>query len=510
MSVQVIHLFEEDDIVSIGDQLNWVQEPQVVLVLPPKGVVLTRSVDLALLRRRADEQRLEVGLVTTDHRVTSQAKEIGIPTFPSLRMATRNRRRWWRGRRQKKWAGQPLLISSQDRAEVKKRRSARPDWQRWSMRYLAIILYIITLAVLFVTAVYTIPGATVKLEPELQSIEVRRQIVVDPLLEAENASGSSVPGRVLTSIQEWQADVETTGIAEVADASASGRVAIFNRVEEPVTVPAGTRVRTSTGNRIVFQTMEPVEIPGVVGGTAEVDIVAIEPGLEGNVRANLINRLEGPLNRQLEVRNLQPTSGGGVRLEQAVTEGDQQRLKSQIMQQLQVRALAEMEGQLSDREFLARDSLRLIRTLQETYSHFPGEQTDRLALEIRAELQATAVDESQAVSLVYEELVSSVAPGFELVPESLHFSSGSIIDIDGEGRVTFEMIGGGLVAARLTVDELLNQIAGHDIGVAAAYLYERLPLRDYPTVRVWPDWFGRLPYLPVRIRTQIDTGIQAN
>ena len=257
---------------------------------------------------------------------------------------------------------------------------------------------------------------------------------------------------------------------------------------------------------MVFQTTSGVDVPDAVGGTAEVEIVAVEPGPKGNVNAGLINRLEGSLATQLEVRNLEETSGGSARLESSVTEADHQRLRSQVLQQLQVRALAEMEGSLSDNEFLAKDSLRLVRMIQETYSHFPGEQVENLTLEIRAELQATAVDETLAIGLVYEEMSDAVEPGYELVPESLAFGSGEVLGVDGEGRVSFEMIGEGLMAARLASEGLLSSIAGQEIGVAASYLYEHLPLRDYPSVHVWPDWFGRLPYMPVRISTQVETG----
>lgn len=506
MGIQVFYLDEEDDIVSIQDRLDWVQESQVLLVLPEKGDLLTEYLDLALLRRYADSLRLELGLVSTDHRVTSQAKALGFPVFSTVHSANKSRRGWWRGRRRRESVGHQTHLDEMDRKEVERRRKPQPTWRKWFIRYLAVILYIVTLAVLFITAVYVIPGATITLEPEILPLEVRQQIVVDPQLESIDPSGVSVPGRVLTSIQEWQAEVETTGTIEIPDSPARGLVVFVNTLEEPVTVPAGTRVRTSRSDRVVFQTMAPVDVPEEVGGTAEVEIVAVEPGPQGNVAAGLINRLDGSLATQLEVRNLEETSGGSARLESSVTDADHQRLRSQVLQQLQVRALADMEGMLSDNEFLAKDSLRLVRTVHETYSHYPGEQAQNLTLEIRAELQATAVDETLAVGLVYEKMSDAVERGYELVPESLAFGSGQVLGVDGEGRVSFEMIGEGLMAARLTSDELLSVIAGQEIGVAASYLYERLPLREYPSVRVWPDWFGRLPYLPVRISTQVETG----
>jgi hypothetical protein len=244
----------------------------------------------------------------------------------------------------------------------------------------------------------------------------------------------------------------------------------------------------------------------VGGGTAEVDVVAIEPGAAGNVEANLINRIEGTLSLQLQVRNLEPMEGGGVRLAQSVTEADHDRLRAQVLQQLQTLALADMEEILIGEEFLARDSLRVSQILHETYSHFPGEQTSRLTLEIRAELVATAVDENQATGLIYEELAAAVTPGYELVPESLQFRSGDVLGVDSEGRVTFEMIGTGQIAALFGVEEPVRQIAGQETEIALAYLNDVLPLRDYPTVRIWPDWFGRLPYLPIRIQTEIEVG----
>ena len=506
MAIQVVYLDPEDDIVSIRDRLNWVREAQVALVLPPKSDILTEYLDLALLRRWADDLRLEVGLVTADDRVTGQAKALGFPVFSSVRATLGSRRGWWRGRRRRERVGQPTRIDPDDRREVQRRTALRPVWQVWGLRYMAVLFYVVTLAVLFVAAVYTIPGATFTLRPEVETIEVKRQIVADPELEAMTGSDSSVPGRVLSSVQEWRAEVATTGVTEVDDAPARGQVVFVNLLDQPVTVPAGTRVSTSAANRAVFQTLAGIEVPGVVGASVTTEIVAVDPGPAGNVEINLINRIEGPLALQLEVRNLAPMAGGGARAEAAVNEADGQRLRSQVMQQLQVRALADMEGQLTGREFLAKDSLRLVRVLHETYSAFPGEQAETLELEIRAELQATAVDEAQAVAAVYRALSLAVQPGFVLMPDSLDIRSGQVQGVDNQGRVTFDMVGSGQVAADLQVDELLAQVAGQKRSVALTYLSEQLPLRDYPELYVWPDWFGRVPYLPVRIQTQIETG----
>jgi len=520
--MEIIYLAADDDVVSICDRLEWVGDARRVLLVMPEESgrpLLGEWLDLVRLRRCAERLRLEVGLVTPDRTVAGQAHALGLPAFSSVRRAERSRRGWWRGRRRSNQPTRPgatvqlgrgpllkSLPDDADRREMYRRMTPQPGWRRWLWRYLGIVLFFVTLAVSVVGVAYTVPGATVILHPEVEVLQAGRQIVADPQLETVNFSGASVPARLLAVTVSWQAQVETTGTADVPDAPARGTVVFVNRLEQPVVVPTGTRVRTSSGETVVFQTVQPVEVPGVVGGTAEVDVVAIEPGPAGNVESNMVNRVEGSLDLQLEVRNLEPMEGGGVRSVPAVSEADRERLRAQVLQYLQTLAAAEMEELLAEGEFLARDSLQVTDVYQETYSHFVGEPSRRLALEIRAELQGTAVDASQANGLVYEELAAAVRPGYELVPGTLQFRAEEVLGVDGQGRVTFRMVAEGRMAASLDVESVVPRVAGQEMGIAQAYLYEQLPLRRYPSVRVWPDWFGRLPYLPARIQTEMDVG----
>jgi hypothetical protein len=521
--METIYLSTEDDIVSTCDQLAWLAGGQRVLLVLPDALEdtappLAEWLDLVRLRRCAERLRLEIGLVTRDGAPRSQARALGIPAFRTVRAGEAQGRRWWRGRRgwhQPTLPGAAVRLGESgslkalpddaDRREMYRRMSPRPTWQRWLRHYVGILLFFLTAAVVAVTAAYAVPGATITFYPEVEEISVERQIVADPQLESVNFSGASVPGRVLAVTVSWQAEVETSGTQAVPDSPARGTVVFVNRQEEEVSVPVGTRVRTTTGTRQVFETVAAVVVPGVVGATAEAQVVAATPGPAGNVAANLINRVEGTLALQLEVRNLEPLSGGGDRDVAAVTEADRERLRSQVLQFLQAQAAVEMQALLRPGEFLARDSIQLGHVLQETYSHFPGELSERVALELRAELVGTAVDASQANGLVYEAIAESVRPGYELVPDSMQFRPGDVLGVDGQGRVTFNMIGEAQIAASLALDEPLQAIAGQETGIAMAYLYEQLPLRTYPSARVFPDWFGRIPYLPVRIRAEIAT-----
>jgi len=513
--MKVISLDSDDDIVSICDRLDWAGEKQVLLVLPPDGGALAEGLDLVRLRRHADRRRIEVGLVTAVPTLTRQAKALGLPTFLTVESAETSRRGWWRGRRRSEIVGLPTIggvkaaelrpkpIDPSDVAEAQRRSTPLNSPSLWTLRYLSIFLFFLALALVFVAFSYLAPGATVTLTPEVMPISVTQEILVDPFIEAVDYGRFAVPGRVLQVNQSWQTDVETSGVIEAPSASARGNVLFVNRLEEEVTVPAGTRVSTSEGRNVVFQTLTAVIVPGVVGGTAETDVIAVEPGPQGNVAANLINKVEGTLNIQLEVRNLEPTEGGGVRQTPAVTEADQARLRAQVLQFLQAASVSEMEAQLTAREFLARDSLRVVNVDSETYSHFPGEQANRLALEMRAQVAGTAVNTTDASGIVYQALAAQVPEGYTLAPESIKFASGGVVGVDEAGRVTFEMLGEAVVTPDLNLVDALEAITGQKPDIAVAYLYQELPLREIPEIRVWPNWFNRLPFLATRIEADV-------
>ena len=511
--MQVIHLTQSDDLVSIQDRLDWYEEKQILLVLPEQDPILKEGLDLVRLRRHADGLRLEVGLVTTDPDMSDQAKALGFPTFTSAEAAENNRLGWWRGKRRREQVGLPTIggwqkpprrLALGDREEMHRRLAPATQWRRWLVRYTAVFLFFLTIAALIVGFAYAVPGAVITLKPTIRPLTVSRQIVADPTLA--EASGVSVPGRVLTVVQTWQADVETTGIATIPSTPARGTVSFVNLIESPVDVPVGTRVRTTDGSNLTFQTIAPLTLPGVVGGTGEVEITAVAPGPQGNVDANLINEIDGSLGIMLEVRNLEPLTGGAVRETQVVAEADHNRLRAQVLQFIQAVVRAEMETQLTEREFLAVDSLRVIQVFDETFSHFVGEQTTRLKLEMRVEMQATAVDTSEASGLIFDGLAAQIPEGFSLVPATILFDNGEVLGVDEDGRITFEMIGEGLIAADLSLTQPLEAVSGQEPMLAVSYLYQTLPLREQPNIEIWPTWFERVPYLPARIQTQVVTG----
>ena len=508
MTLEIVRIRRNDSLDAILHKVGQTTESHVLLVLPPRAErQLAEQVDMARLKQAARERGCIIGVVAIDRRVHTSGAAVDIPTYSFLWMARRRilrQRAWWKPEKPDR-PGKPTNLSQADREAIHRRIVPMPRWLSYSWRYLVIILFCFTLAVLAVGAYYSVPRATITLKPDLRPLRVRQEIVADPRFNEDEASGATVPGRLLFAVNKIQSGAATTGVREVPIAPARGTVTFVNRIPQAVTVPAGTRVSTSTGERIIFQTLADIQIPARVGGEADVEVVALESGPRGNLPADRVNRIEGVLSTQLNVRNLWAISGGSVEYRNAVSVQDRDRLREHVLETIFELSKAQMEEELEDVEFLSEDSIRVVAIYDETYSHFVGEATDELKMEIRAELHGTAVNEEVAFELLMSELETQIPLNYTVLPDSIEQRVGELLGVDAEGRVSLELVAQAMTVAELELIDPIEQITGQEIDQARRYLNNNLPLRELPNVSVWPQRFERMPYLPARIFTTVDT-----
>ena len=216
-----------------------------------------------------------------------------------------------------------------------------------------------------------------------------------------------------------------------------------------------------------------------------------------------VNRVDGALSAQLNVRNLTEIGGGSGEFRNAVRVEDVERLREQVYNIIIEEAKAEMKRELTVEEVLAENSVRVVFTYLESSSHFVGEVTDELTMEIRAEVHSTAVNDEVAIGLVDAAVADAIPQGFDLVRDSIEISDGTVLGVDAQGRVSLELTATGWVSAEIDHLPNLDEITGSFIPDAQLYLQENLPLREVPTVDVRPESFERIPFIPARIYTNI-------
>lgn len=510
MKLQIIQLEAYDDVASVRDRLAFVKAERVLLVWPRGATILNRKLDLVLIQREAARRGLWLALVTRTPEIIDLAAELNLSTFASVRASQRS---GWTKPRSKVFvarADRPdnspdpyvlMLHASRLRALSPAQRNLRRGL-RWAA-IAALILTVVSLSYLLV------PGAEVLLTPARGQIDTALPLIADPNARLIDVESGRIPAVLQTQDVTAEASIRPTGLTDVPSAFASGEVLFTNRIESPVTIPAGTVVMTAGRRAARFRTLAEAELAAGVGQEATVAVQALDdtPGTAGNVAPNLINIVEGDLSGLVFVRNPEATRGGLVREQAVVRQADYDNLLILGRAQLKQIALARFSAALGGTQIVVPDSLRILNEGSEeaTYSAFVGDPVDQLTLTIRARLQALIIDEQAAHQVALARLSQEIPAGQRLLLETITYTRGPMGTADAQGRVIFLMSASGGVAAAIDTERARQRIAGQSLEAALETLNRDwlLDPRRPPQIQVWPGVFGRLPVLPLRIQIQV-------
>jgi hypothetical protein len=483
---QIIYLEVDDDILTVRDRLRRAQSKHVLLVVPSGCQGLRRLLDFRLLRRQAASLDMDIALISGSATLRDLASEEGLPVFSRLsqgRRAVRQKRQW-------QTRDQPGLEGLRARLARQK-----PRWWHWVPGVITIVL---VLGALIWSGIMIWPSATVSVVPAREPIGVSVVVEADPMARAVDWDRMRLPARIVQIEVVDRDEVETTGITNVAADKAVGTVLFVNLTRQQANIPTGTRVSTSAGTPVFFQTFEPVTIGP--RGRLRVPIEAVEGGPGGNVGANLINQVEGSLTATVRVINESATSGGTNTQARRVTHGDKQRAQDLLTQKLIQKGHAELSALLEE-EFLPIETMWINQySIQTNYGHHVNDQSNALSLEMRGVVGGLAISEENATEIARQALHRQIRSGFHLMSGTAHFSRGDLLGIDEEtGVVRFLMEGVALTEAEIDETLLRKAIRGRPIDQALAYLRQTLPVETEPTLQVSPDWMIRVPWMPFRI-----------
>ncbi len=80
--------------VSLRDRVLSASGTRVAIIVSPDIDLLSRGVNLALLRRWADREQIDMGLVTVNRDLRRHARAVGVAAFDSTGAAERSRGGW--------------------------------------------------------------------------------------------------------------------------------------------------------------------------------------------------------------------------------------------------------------------------------------------------------------------------------------------------------------------------------------------------------------------------------
>jgi hypothetical protein len=496
---QIIHLDPHDDYHSLRDKMGWAQTDRILLVLPTheRDRLFKRQLDLLLIQRHAATLGAKLALVTDQPRICDYADTLGIPVFDSM---DDSHLRPWRSRR-------PVFPKREERTTVApesiKPPQAKPlpSWltSRWITRSSRAIISIIAVSAVIIMLALTVPSAEITIKPQGQTINIPLTLIADPSQIETDFSNHRIPARVASITLSTNVEVITTGSTPEATARAGGNVTFTNLTAQPVRIPAGAALRTTSGTPIRFVTQKDVTLEAQRGSSANAPVLAIEPGPPGNVGAGLINSIEGPLATQAAVVNVEAMKGGEVKKVASVTEADRKNAREQALNDLKQRGYSQLLAQLKEGEFAPQSSLRVIKIVSETYDHFVDEKADRLKLELRAEVGLTVVNERMAFAVGQKEIEWRLGDALALAPSSVSFTRDEKATSDDAGRIKFDITAKANASAAIDLEAIKQTARWQPVEQVGNLLYDKYPLNARPEIKLFPSWFQRMPWLAWRI-----------
>ena len=501
----VLDLQPHDDLASLTYQLDQLGDGRVTLRLPWDLRFLSRELDFDLLRREAWRRQMEIAIVSPDPQRRELARGCGFPAFASVEDADR-----WNGHEPDAVEPPPTYWWEEETDLRPRPKRAAPPWLGRAKDGVRLAVFLVVLVVLAGSAYTVIPSAEITVVPAGEMVTVNVPVSVDPQIETVtlNAGGAGgiIPSRRVGLEVEGHAEVSTTETATVASGRATGEVLFTSRLSQDYVVPAGTVVRTSsTSYPIRFRTTADVVVPA--DGQARAPIEALDERT-GNVGAFQINRVEGVVASAVRVINPGPTTGGEAKEVPVVVQEDYDRVREQLTGELLDQAYVDLHGLLEPNEFLPYQSLRVESVPKKAYTHFIGEESETVGLNMRLLVSGQAVNADDARGIARNVLVSELPSGYRLV--DAQFDMGEVVEEEeGPGWFTFYVEGRGFAAAEISEDEVSAEVRGKRIPEARAHLQEAFPLAEPPQFDTWPTWptwlawLERVPLIPIRVDVRV-------
>jgi hypothetical protein len=220
----------------------------------------------------------------------------------------------------------------------------------------------------------------------------------------------------------------------------------------------------------------------------------------------MINTVVGELASQVSVLNLTPTRGGESRSFRLVTQEDRDNLLATVNGQIQAAAYDEMRQSLTDAQTIVVETVRIAPEGQRkdwvTFSHEVGVASNTLSLDMRATVEALAIDDRFARQIVLADLAARQPAGLFLLPESFQYFRGSVVETKPDGTVVISASGQAIVKGELNAVQVQEAIAGKSMQEATTTLARMVTLSPgtTPQIVLDPEWLPHLPLLPVRIQ----------
>ena len=495
LKTKIITLEAHDDLISVRDKFSWAKTPRILLVWPKFEKISLRLLDLKVLYRHADSLGAQLGLVTRRASVRRDAESLGIPVFKSTAAAQRN---LWpdSAPRSRRIPKAPRRDLRRIRAVVYEQESAwRTSLPGRVAAFTAGVIAVLAVAGLF------IPRAALTLYPEAQTQSVVIPVTASDSFDSVSVAGT-LPAQTMSLTIDSSQTIDVTSRISVPKSKSQGIAQFKNLGQTEVKIRAGAIIATADGAPVKFITLREATLAAGLDKTVDVPVEALQAGQDGNVPADAILVVEGPLGLSISVTNPNPISGGADSQVVGASEKDREKLRELVLEDLQHDAEAKLLSMISPSDLFLPGTVEVLKITTENYDPPAGQPGKSLTLNMQVEFSAHYILAEHLNQLSTAALDSSIPGGFE--PEGgadLKILTDPSTDTSGVTRFQLEVTR--TLLRRMDVMQVFSAVRGLGPQQAGAALSTGFPLRKESEIALTPSWWPWLPIIPFNLSVEM-------
>ncbi len=380
-----------------------------------------------------------------------------------------------------------------------------------------LIVAFVLLAVLIIASAFGLPQSTVVVTVAAESFEQTVPIAVSS--EEKEADGEvgtlAAKGELFTVENDDARRVTATGKKDVGG-KATGSVTVSNAWDSnPLKLNAGTTFTATDGK--VFELADAVTVPGataelrqgqlvVVAGKVTATIKATEPGESYNIKASKFSIQGIPSERQDKIfgESTKDFSGGFTKQVSVMTQGDIDKAKDEMVDDLKEKAQQELTKQTKDQKLLAEALVSDVVSV-ETNPKEVGTETDYFDLKVKVKNQVMTFDEKVVNKAVDVAIRAKVPDDKELL---LGEDDEFVIEVDKTDYDNQQLVLAAKVktkiGTRVDPQEAKQGLAGKSRDEVEATL-SRLPNVKDVELRKFPSWWWQdLSFMSWNTRVKVN------
>ena len=495
MKTTLIQIDPHDDLISIKDKMTWAKSQRILLFFP-KGYPLDQSsLTVKLIRRYAEANGTQVGIITKNHIMREIASEQDITCFTSAPQAEK-----------KTWPQPKQLIPTRQFQglekiiEIKKVVNGTPKSKR-IINLQKIITYSILLILSLAGLMVIFPSATITIYPETSKQEISYQVFADPGSNGINIRGI-LPAAKLSISVSGDLAADSTGKIIIPKTKATGEIEIRNLTDKALVLPRGTIVSTIGSTAIEFYLTADVTLPSSSDSIKTVAIEAVNAGETGNVGSNQITKAAG-LEQSILIANSKATSGGTQQSFSTPSESDYAKLENSLRTELISKCKSGFTSEVSENRTLLEKSIVIDKVITRTQTPKVGEPSERAILSLEVSCSALVVnqnDQNQLAKLLLDqEIPNQMIP----VNDQIVVESVSPITVNSQGLFTWNATARRDLMQNWNKGGVFKLITGKKRMDAEKIFTNAFHQIRIPQIQITPSWWKWMPLLPDRIKVEI-------